>query len=83
MLGRKELAVRLPPALVEVWKELQPEVVYLTGMAGLQIIREVIEDEVARRVRPRHHPATVAGCVRWGQQPSYVLFGGQCLYVES
>jgi len=77
VLGRKELAVRLPLPLVEVWEELQPEVEHLTGMAGLQIIRAVIEEEVTRRVGPRHRPDAESGCVRWGQQPGYVLFSGQ------
>ena len=44
------MAVRLPLPLVEVWEELQPEVERLTGLAGLKIIRAVIEDEVMRRV---------------------------------
>jgi putative transposase len=77
VLGRKEVAVRLPLPLVEVWEELQPEVEHLTGLAGLKIIRAVIEDEVTRRVGPRHRPETASNCVRWGQQPGYVVFGGQ------
>ncbi len=82
VLGRKELAVRLPLPRVEVWEELQPEVEHLTGVAGLKIIRAVIEDEVTRRVGPRHQPAAEANCVRWGQQPGYVMFGGQKVAVE-
>jgi putative transposase len=77
VLGRKELAVRVPLPLVEVWEELQPEVEQLTGLAGLQIIRAVIEDEVTRRVGPRYQPASERGCFRWGQQPGYVVFAGQ------
>jgi len=77
VLGRRELAVSLPLPLVEVWEELQPEVEHLTGMAGLQIIRAVIEDEVTRRVGPRHHPDAESPGVRWGQQPGYVVFSGQ------
>ena len=56
VLGRRELAVSGPQPLVEVWDELQPEVEQLTGLAGLQIIRAVIEGEVTRRVGPRYHP---------------------------
>ena len=82
VLGRKEVAVRLPLPLVEVWEELQPEVEHLTGLAGLKIIRAVIEDEVTRRVGPRHHPEAAAHGVRWGQQPGYVVFGGQKVSVE-
>jgi len=77
VVGRKELAVSLPLPLVEVWEELQPEVEHLTGMAGLKIIQAVIEDEVTRRVGPRHHPDAASGCLRWGQQPGYVSFCGQ------
>jgi putative transposase len=82
VVGSKEVAVHLPLPLVEVWEELQPEVEHLTGLAGLKIIRAVIEDEVTRRVGPRHHPGAERGCVRWGQQPGYVVFGGQKVAVE-
>ncbi len=82
VLGKRELAVSLPLPLVEVWEELQPQVEYLTGMAGLQIIRAVIEDEVTRRVGPRYRPAAESDGVRWGQQPGYVVFAGQKVAVE-
>ena len=77
VVGRKELAVSVPLPLVEVWEELQPQVEQLTGLAGLQIIRAVIEDEVTRRVGPRYQPASEGGCLRWGQQPGYVVFAGR------
>jgi hypothetical protein len=76
------LAVSVPLPLVEVWEELQPEVEHLTGLAGLQIIRAVIEDEVTRRVGPRYQPCDESGCRRWGQQPGYVVFSGQKVPVE-
>ena len=82
LLGRKEMAVRLPLPLVEVWEELQPEVEHLTGLAGLKIIRAVIEDEVTRRVGPRHQPDPGSSCLRWGQQAGYVVFAGQKVAVE-
>jgi hypothetical protein len=82
VVGARQLAVHLPLPLVEVWEELQPEVEHLTGLAGLKIIRAVIEDEVTRRVGPRHRPDVASGCVRWGQQPGYVVFGGQKVAVE-
>ena len=82
VLGRKELAVRVPLPLGEVWEELQPEVEQLTGLAGLQIIRAVIEDEVTRRVGPRYQPSGEGGCLRWGQQPGYVVFAGQKVAVH-
>ena len=82
LVGNRQLAVQVPLPLVEVWEELQPQVEQLTGLAGLQIIRAVIEEEVTRRVGPRHHPGGESGCVRWGQQPGYVVFGGQKVAVE-
>jgi hypothetical protein len=75
VMGGRQLAVRLP--LVEVWQELQPAVEHLTGLAGLRILGAVIEDEVRRRVGPRHRPDPASNYVRWGQQPGYVVFGGQ------
>ena len=82
LVGNRQLAVNVPLPLVEVWEELQPEVEHLTGMAGLQIIRAVIEDEVTRRVGPRYQPDAASDCRRWGQQPGYVVFGGQKVAVK-
>src|ERR1700682_4515927 len=82
VMGSNEVAVRLPLPLVEVWEELQPEVEHLTGLAGLKIIRAVIEDEVMRRVGPRHQPDAASSCLRWGQQPGYVVFAGQKVAVQ-
>ena len=82
VLRSKEVAVRLPLPLVEVWEELQPEVEHLTGLAGLKIIRAVIEEEVMRRVGPRHQPDPASSCVRWGRQPGCVVFAGQKVAVE-
>jgi putative transposase len=81
VMGSKEVAVRLPLPLVEVWEEL-PEVEHLTGLAGLKIIRAVIEDEVMRRVGPRYQPDPASSCLRWGQQSGYVVFAGQKVAVE-
>ena len=77
-----ELAVRLPLPLVEVWEELQAEVKRLTGEAGLQILRAILEDEVRRRVGPPYRPDPAAAAVRWGHQPGYVVFGGQKIALE-
>jgi transposase-like protein len=82
VMGSKEVAVRLPLPLVEVWEELQPEVEHLTGLAGLKIIRAVIEDEVTRRVGTHHHPDIASSCLRWGQQSGYVVFAGQKVAVQ-
>jgi len=67
--------MRLPLPLVEVWEELQPEVEHLTGLAGLKIIRAVIEDEVTG-VGPRYGPTSEQSCLRWGRQAGYGLRGG-------
>jgi putative transposase len=77
VVGERQLAVRLPLPLVEVWEELQPRVEQLTGEAGLQILRAILEDEVTRRVGPPHRPDPASSSVRSGRQPGYVVFSGQ------
>jgi len=59
-----------------VWAEMQAQVEELTGQAGLQILRAILENEVTHRVGPPHRPNPTAGCVRWGKQqirPSPIL----------
>ncbi len=58
LVGNRQLAVNVPLPLVEVWEELQPEVEHLTGLVRLKIICAVIEEEMTRRVGPRHQPDT-------------------------
>jgi len=65
----QELLVRVPLPLAEVWAEMQAQVAKLTGQAGLQILRAILEDEVTRRVGPPHRPNPSAGRVCWGTQP--------------
>ena len=67
----QELMVRVPLPMAEVWAEMQAQVEELTGQAGLQILRAILENEVTRRVGPPHRPNPTAGCVRWGKQPGY------------
>jgi putative transposase len=74
----QELLVRVPLPMAEVWAEMQAQVEHLTGQAGLQIL----EEEVTRRVGPPHRPNPMGGCVRWGKQPGYVVFGGQKISLE-
>ncbi len=69
--------MRIPLPLVEVWEGLQAEVKRLTGEAGLEILRALLEDEVTRRVGPPYRPDPGTGHQRWGHQPGYVVFGGQ------
>jgi putative transposase len=77
VVGGQELMVRVPLPLAEVWAEMQAQVEELTGQAGLQILRAILENEVTRRVGPPHRPNPTAGCVRWGKQSGYVVVGGQ------
>jgi hypothetical protein len=70
VVGGPELMVRVPLPLAEVWAEMQAQVEELTGHAGLQILRAILENEVTRRVGPPHRPNPTAGCVRWGKQPT-------------
>ncbi|MCU1315410.1 MAG: hypothetical protein JWN63_732 [Candidatus Acidoferrum typicum] len=65
----QELMVRVPLPIAEVWAEMQAKVEELTGQAGLQILRAILENEVTHRVGPPHRPNPTAGCVRWGKQP--------------
>lgn len=69
IVAGREVEVRMPLPLVEVWEELQAEVERLTGEAGLQILGAILEDEVRRRVGPRHRPDLASGNQRWGRQP--------------
>ena len=77
VIGGREIEVRLPLPLVEVWEELQADVERLAGAAGLQILSAILEDEVRQRVGPPYRPDPASGARRWGSQPGYVVFGGQ------
>jgi hypothetical protein len=68
--------------MAEVWAEMQAQVEELTGQAGRQILRAILENEVTRRVGPPNRPNPTAGCVRWGKQSGYVVFGGQKIPLE-
>ena len=77
-----QLMVRVPLPMAEVWAEMQAQVEKLTGQAGLQILRAILENEVTSRVGPPHRPNPAAGCVRWGKQPGYGVFAGQKIPLE-
>jgi hypothetical protein len=55
------LLVQVPLPMAEMWAELQAQVEELTGQAGLQILRAILENEVTRRVGPLHRPNPSAG----------------------
>lgn len=82
LVGGREIAMRLPLPLAEVWEELQAEVERLTGEAGLKILSAVLEDEVTQKVGARYQPEPERGARRWGSQPGYVIFGGQKMALE-
>jgi transposase-like protein len=82
LFGGRELAMRMPLPLAEVWEELQAEVERLTGEAGLRILSAILEDEVRQRVGPAYQPDPALGTRRWGSQPGYVIFGGQKVALE-
>jgi len=82
VVGGQELLVQVPLPMAEVWAEMQAKVEELAGQVGLQILRAILENEVTHRVGPPHRPNPSAGCVRWGKQPGYVVFGGQKVQVE-
>jgi hypothetical protein len=48
----QELMVRVPSPIAEVLAEMQAQVEELTGQAGLQILRAILENEVTHRVGP-------------------------------
>jgi hypothetical protein len=41
----QELLVRVPLPIAEVWAEMQAQVEELTGQAGLQILRAILENK--------------------------------------
>ena len=82
MVAGRELAVRMPLPVVEMWGELQADVERLAGEAGLPILRAILEGEVRRRVGPPYRPDPASGARRWGSQPDYVVFGGQKISLD-
>src|ERR1700740_667424 len=82
VVGGQELLVRVPLPMAEVGGGMQAQVEELTGRAGLQTLRAILENEVTRRVGPPHRPNPTAGCVRWGKQSGYVVFAGQKIPLE-
>ena len=50
------MLVRVPLPMAEVWAEMQARVEELTGQAGLQILRAILENAVTHRVGPLRSP---------------------------
>ncbi len=82
VVAGRELALRVPLPLVEMWADLQAGVERRTGLAGLHILQAILEGEVRQRVGPPYQPEPGGTNVRWGRQPGYVVFGGQKIAVE-
>lgn len=71
------VAVELPVSLAEVVQGVGEEIEQLAGQAGLLIMRQVMEAEIAARVGPkgRHDPERAA--YRWGAQRGYAVLAGR------
>jgi hypothetical protein len=50
-----ELLVQVPLPIAEGWSELQTQAEELTGQAGLQILRAILENKVTGRTRTGRH----------------------------
>ena len=65
VVGGQALLVQVPLPIAEVWSELQAQVEELTGQAGLQILRAILENEVTSqsdlRIGQILAPAVCAG----------------------
>jgi len=71
------VAVELPVSLAEVVQGVGEEIEQLAGQAGLLIMHQVMEAEIAARVGPkgRHDPERAA--YRWGAQRGYAVLAGR------
>ena len=81
IVGRDEaltdrVAVELPVSLAEVIDGVSEEIERLAGAAGLLIMREVMDAEMASLAGPKgeHDPQREA--FRWGHQAGYAVLGG-------
>ena len=72
----QELMVRVPLPMAEVWAELQAQVEELTGQAGLQILRAILENEVTRRVGPPASAASYGRVCALGKAAGFCGFCG-------
>lgn len=87
IVGRDEaltdrVAVELPVSLAEVLDGVSEEIERLAGAAGLLIMREVMDAEVASLAGPKgeHDPQREA--FRWGHQAGYAVLGGTKVGLE-
>ena len=87
IVGRDEaltdrVAVELPVSLAEVIDGVSEEIERLAGAAGLLIMREVMDAEMASLAGPKgeHDPQREA--FRWGHQAGYAVLGGTKVGLE-
>ena len=71
VVGGQELMVQVPLPIAEVWAEMQAQVEKLTGQAGLQILRAILENEVTQRVGPPHRPKSQRRLCALGEATGY------------
>jgi hypothetical protein len=74
----QELLVRVPLPMAEVWAEMQAQVEELTGQAGLQILRAILENEGrppehGNSASPKQHFAPQSSCTRLVPTTSRIL----------
>lgn len=75
MVAGREVEVRMPLPLVEVWEELQAEGERLTGEAGMQILRALLEDEVSQRLEELDWVALLIDGIEFAGQVLVVALG--------
>lgn len=74
--------VQLPVSLADVIDGLSDEIERLAGEAGLLIMREVMEAEVASLAGPKGRHEADRDVYRWGQQGGYAVLAGAKVNVE-
>ena len=87
IVGRDEaltdrVAVELPVSLAEVIDGVSEEIERLAGAAGLLIMREVMDAEVASLAGPKGEHDLQREAFRWGHQAGYAVLGGAKVGLE-
>ncbi|MFQ5353088.1 MAG: IS256 family transposase [Candidatus Binatia bacterium] len=87
IVGRDEalsgrIGVELPVSLADVIEGVSDEIEQLAGQAGLLIMREVMDAEVASLAGPKGKHDPDRRVFRWGEQAGYAVVGGAKVRVE-
>ena len=72
----RRVAVELPVSLAAVIDGVSEEIERLAGAAGLLIMREVMDAEVASLAGPKGKHDSSREIFRWGHQAGYAVLGG-------